>query len=159
MKARLTPRVRDAISRECRTSNDRESCGFLLGHRTGGVFEITELFAARNLSPSGGRFSISPVDCRRAKRFAEAEGLLVAAVFHTHPSGITSLSREDERGLARSDLPWCVVAIAGDRLKARVFSVKSDQTEEWEVVPNEWPIARRGREGVSKRAHPPDARG
>jgi desampylase len=75
---------------------EREVCGFLM--RRGGALEV---WPAQNAAADPARaFEMAPVDVLSALRRADTEGLVVSAMYHSHPGGGPALSSRDLARLA-----------------------------------------------------------
>jgi proteasome lid subunit RPN8/RPN11 len=68
------------------------------------------LLPVRNIRQRPGSFAVSQFEYRRALRQARDQGLDLVALYHTHATGPISLSPRDRESIARSTLPWVVVA-------------------------------------------------
>ena len=72
---------RDAMVATCVRALPNEGCGLLLGTAEGLVHEVV---ASDNVADSAKVYEINPAVMLRAARHADAEGLEVIGVFHSH---------------------------------------------------------------------------
>jgi proteasome lid subunit RPN8/RPN11 len=102
---------------------EREVCGFLV--RRGGALEV---WPACNVAADPARaFEMAPADVLSALRRVDAEGLVLSAVYHSHPGGGPALSPRDVARLAPGGEPLLagvdlvVIALADRRAhRARI---------------------------------------
>ena len=71
----------------CRTSYPRECCGLLIGQLVGKNKSVATLWAATNADGGSpfARYSISPEDLMASEKYAQALGLEIIGVYHSHP--------------------------------------------------------------------------
>jgi proteasome lid subunit RPN8/RPN11 len=64
-----------------------ECCGLLLGRAHGGVVQVEDVMAARNLDTerANDRYELDPRDLLRADDEARARQLEIVGIWHTHP--------------------------------------------------------------------------
>jgi proteasome lid subunit RPN8/RPN11 len=86
-----------------------EVCGFLVGRRGQRRLQVTDIVVARSATGERGAFAIPDYEARRAKAWAEDRGLLILALFHSHPSGDRQLSDSDRAALHHCAWPWVIV--------------------------------------------------
>ncbi|GHO78154.1 hypothetical protein KSD_59250 [Ktedonobacter sp. SOSP1-85] len=87
----------------------RECCGVLLGSRVGTRLIVHRVVSTLNAVSTVGGFAIPDHEMRRVRLLAAEADLSIVAVFHSHPSGSTELSRNDQAALEYSEWPWVVV--------------------------------------------------
>ena len=71
---------------------------------------VDRVLPARNAFAGRGGFAIPDAELQRARLAARRENLEVVGIYHAHPGGSVALGPADREGLARSPLPWLVVA-------------------------------------------------
>jgi proteasome lid subunit RPN8/RPN11 len=71
--------------------------------------QVTDIVVARGATGERGAFAIPDYEARRAKAWAEDRGLLILALFHSHPSGDRQLSDSDRAALHHCAWPWVIV--------------------------------------------------
>lgn len=79
---RLTPDVRHLMVEHCLAGLPEEACGLLAG--TADPAEATVCYPTRNVEESARLYTVDPLQHLRADRDAEARGLEIIAVFHSH---------------------------------------------------------------------------
>lgn len=98
------------------SSSGWEQVGFLLGTNCRAVL----VFPLRNTSSSPYEFTADPLDVISAHNLAEALGLQVLALYHTHPFGGATPSQKDVQGMGLWPIPWLIVSPSGARAWALV---------------------------------------
>jgi proteasome lid subunit RPN8/RPN11 len=86
-----------------------EVCGFLVGQRGPRGPQIMAIVIARGSTGEHGAFAIPDYEARRAKAWADDRGLLILALFHSHPSGDRQLSESDRAALHHCAWPWVII--------------------------------------------------
>jgi proteasome lid subunit RPN8/RPN11 len=98
---------RDAMLAACIRALPNEGCGLLLGTAEGLVHEV---IASPNIADSAKVYEIEPKVLLRASRRADAEGLEVIGVFHSHTHSEAYPSPTDV--LQAPDPTWHYVLIS-----------------------------------------------
>jgi proteasome lid subunit RPN8/RPN11 len=100
---------RVALRRAYENALPRECCGVLLGNVCHGSILVRSVVPT--LNPVGDRksFAIPDFEIWRAGQTARKNGLSIAAIYHSHPSGNAQLSWADEAAVLLSALPWIIV--------------------------------------------------
>jgi proteasome lid subunit RPN8/RPN11 len=98
---------RDAMVATCIRALPNEGCGLLLGTVEGLVHEVV---ASANVADSAKVYEIDPTVMLRATRRADAEGLEVIGVFHSHTHSEARPSPTDVR--QAPDPSWHYVLIS-----------------------------------------------
>jgi proteasome lid subunit RPN8/RPN11 len=109
----LPPGLRDAMLAAAREAAPYECCGLIEGARDGGLFRITALHPARNLSAAATRFEIDPADHIAAQKAARARGMAIVGCYHSHPGGRAEPSAADLAGAGEENFLWLIVAEGG----------------------------------------------
>jgi proteasome lid subunit RPN8/RPN11 len=104
---------RDQLRHAYDTAYPRECCGVLMGFSTGARRIVRQVVSTLNAVSTVGSFAIPDQELRRVRRLAAEAGLAIVAVFHSHPSGFTDLSREDRVALEYSEWPWVILTESG----------------------------------------------
>jgi len=132
-----------AVKAEAEAAYPYECCGFLLGPDGGALPRAaTEMIAVKNEregDPARRRFAIGPADFLAAEREAEAQGLDVVGIYHSHPDHPAAPSGTD----LEQAFPWytyIIVAVdkgaAGEVTAWRLAGDRSAfEPEEIEVTP------------------------
>jgi proteasome lid subunit RPN8/RPN11 len=98
---------RDAMLAACIRALPNEGCGLLLGTAEGLVHEV---ISSPNISDSAKVYEIDPTVLLRSSRRADAEGLEVIGVFHSHTHSEAYPSPTDV--LQAPDPTWHYVLIS-----------------------------------------------
>ncbi|MGC9071855.1 MAG: Mov34/MPN/PAD-1 family protein [Acidilobus sp.] len=89
----------------------QEETGVLIGKSCG----VQIVFPNENLSHSPTEFLANPLDVVAGHNLAEALGLEVEALYHTHPFGAPKPSKKDLEGMALWPIPWLIASPIGVR--------------------------------------------
>jgi proteasome lid subunit RPN8/RPN11 len=118
--------TRDVILAHAISEYPLEACGLLVG--TGS--RVHAAFPARNEAASARRFVAAPRDVWRAMREAEAAGLAVIGVYHSHTNSEAYPSRTDVR--QAPDPSWCylVISLARELAELRAFRIQGQAITE-----------------------------
>ncbi len=97
MMIRIAPEALDTIHRWVRDHYPEEACGFLIGTEADDDRTVITAIPARNISEDDKkrRFVINPVEYLKAEKYADARGLLLLGVFHSHPDHPALPSKHD----------------------------------------------------------------
>lgn len=127
----LPRRVADEIRHRLEAAYPEEGCGLLLG-RADGERRVVEHVALDNRRTADGRaarrYLIAPEDVRAVTRAAEARGLDVVGVYHSHPDVPPEPSAYD-REQAWPWLEYLIVAVAeGAAREMRAWRLRDDRS-------------------------------
>ena len=101
--------------RLARAAAPAECVGFLAGRE---AFAATALFPLRNVAESPERrYLADPGGVARALKAIDADGLVLVAIYHSHPRGGAEPSRADLAGAAW-DVPYLIVDGVTGRMRA-----------------------------------------
>lgn len=123
----------DSIIRRAREDNPNETCGFLLG-RNGAIEDIHPM---RNVSKESlRRYEFDAKEHLRAFRQADAEGLPIAGVYHSHPYSEAYPSPTDvacaiipsTREPTYPDYVYLIASLASEPPVVRAFRIESAGT-------------------------------
>lgn len=87
---------------------EAETVGLILGVRRSDVIECKTLYRVDNLLSSRTLFEADPWQVVQAHIAAEAYGLEVVGLFHTHPSCPATPSERDVEGMRGWRIPWII---------------------------------------------------
>jgi proteasome lid subunit RPN8/RPN11 len=79
---RLPGEVHEQILAHCLTGLPDEACGLLAGHPA--TESVVRCYPTRNVAASAKLYTVDPKEHLRADREAEADGLEIIGVFHSH---------------------------------------------------------------------------
>lgn len=111
-----------------------EACGLLAGHAD--TAKVTTAYPTGNEAASAKLYVIPPKDMLRVDRAAEADGLEVIGVFHSHTHTDPYPSPTDiENAQAAPDWHYVIVSLRDTAPMARSYRITDGQvTEEFLVV-------------------------
>lgn len=127
---RLTPEVREQMVQHCLDGRPEEACGLLAGTVDGQSAEATVCYPGRNLAASATLYELDPKDHLQADRDAEARGLEILGVFHSHTHTEAYPSPTD---VARAPDPYwhyVLVSLRDAEPVVRSFRIVDDQITE-----------------------------
>jgi len=107
---RLSRSLLEALSREASASG-HEVVGFLLGVGCRALV----VFPMENVASSSVEFLANPLDVVAAHNLAEALGLELIALYHSHPFGPAAPSSKDLEGMKWWPMTWLIVSAQGAR--------------------------------------------
>ncbi len=123
----LSRRLRDELTAHCLRELPMEGCGLLVGHS--GDAAVLQVVPTRNSAASSRLYSVDSLDFLRADRAAEAAGLEVIGVFHSHTHTDPYPSPTD---VAQAPDPGWHYAIVS--LRHEVPSIRSYRIRQGEVL-------------------------
>jgi len=111
-----------------------EVCGFLLGRKEGPEkinFSVLEARQVRNRLNSPSAFEMEPEEMVRVLDEAEARGLEVVGIFHSHLKCPPVPSERDLEGMRNWRVPWLIVTPGGE---VRAWVLGEGGVEEVELL-------------------------
>jgi proteasome lid subunit RPN8/RPN11 len=109
--------VTKALIAEAGAVRPEETCGLLVGARTGDHFEITRLVPCDNVAPPAlraRRFDIDPRRVIEEERALRGSGRAVVGFYHSHPTGLPVPSGTDRDYMALwPDSIWVILGREG----------------------------------------------
>jgi proteasome lid subunit RPN8/RPN11 len=108
--------VLEEIGRHAAEAYPEECCGALFGAKVNGEVRVrsTERVANRRTDQRERRFSIDPLDYGRLEQLAEASGLGLVGIYHSHPDHPAAPSEYD-REHAFPYFHYLIVAVDAGR--------------------------------------------
>ena len=132
----LTPAVREQIIEHCLAGRPEEACGLLGGLVDGESAEATVCYPGRNLAASRTLYELDPKDHLLADRDAEAHGLEIVGVFHSHTHTEAYPSPTDVAQAPDPFWHYVLVSLRDDEPVLRSFRIVDQQiTEEPLAIP------------------------
>lgn len=116
----LTVAQRDAMLAVCIRALPNEGCGLLLGTGEGLVHEVV---ASPNIADSAKIYEIEPAVLLRASRRADAEGLEVIGVFHSHTHSPAYPSPTDVRQAPDPTWHYVLISLMGSPADLQSFRI------------------------------------
>lgn len=128
MSLRITNTILKGISEHVEAAYPEEGAGFLLGV-DGEVREIVSLPNAREDEARHNRFLITPEDYLKAELKADALGLSLIGVFHSHPD-CPNIPSEYDREWAQPFFSYIISRVdAGKTVSHRSWRLIEDRTK------------------------------
>ena len=115
--------VIDEMIEHARAESPLEACGYLA--QKDGV--ITAVFRMKNIDASAQHFSLDPAEQFAAVRKMRADGLHMAAVYHSHPASPARPSVEDIRLANDPDLKYLIVSLDHAEPDVKSFIIRGGQ--------------------------------
>ena len=116
----LTLSQRDAMVAACIRALPNEGCGLLLGTLEGLVHEV---IPSPNVADSAKVYEIDPAVLLRASRRADAEGLDVMGVFHSHTHSEAYPSPTDVRQAPDSTWHYVLISLVNSPADVASFRI------------------------------------
>jgi [CysO sulfur-carrier protein]-S-L-cysteine hydrolase len=116
----LNPSQRDAMVAACVRALPNEGCGLLLGTIEGLVHEV---IASPNIADSAKVYEIEPTVLLRASRRADAEGLELIGVFHSHTHSEAFPSPTDVRQAPDPTWHYVLISLVDSPADLRSFRI------------------------------------
>jgi len=128
---KLDRRLRDEIAAHCLKELPLEGCGLLLGDAAASV--VTRVVPTGNAARSSRLYSVDSRDFLRADRAAEADGLEVIGVFHSHTHTDPYPSPTDVAQAPDPSWHYVIVSLRHDAPSLRSYRIVADVVEEEQV--------------------------
>ena len=112
-----------------RAGYPHETCGLLLGVRTGDAVEVRELVQARNLNRvrAQDRYELDPDDFLAADALARTQGIEIVGIWHSHPDHPACPSATDRDG-AWAGWSYVIVSVGAEGAQElRSWRLNGDQ--------------------------------
>ena len=123
----IPKKVLDFIKATTRQTFPNEACGFLVGQK--GQELILEAIPAPNLSKTPDQFLIDPEFHLKTQRELREKGLSIIGVYHSHPSGDSTPSKQDQNGPHTPGFYWLITVYDGKNPpKSSLFRENPSQT-------------------------------
>lgn len=119
----VTPEVYDAMCALALAQYPLEACGLMAGRP--GSDRITEFYPCANLEKSARIYTIDPRDHLRAERSAEAAGLEIRGVMHSHTHSEAYPSPTDVAAAPDPEWHYLIVTLKRERPEARTFRIRA----------------------------------
>lgn len=112
-----------------------EACGLLVGHP--GTGEVVRFVPTRNAAESSKVYSIDGLEQMKAERAAEAEGLELVGVMHSHTHTTAYPSPTDVAQAEWIDPAWhfVIVSLRDDAPSTRSYLIVDGVVTEEQIVP------------------------
>lgn len=121
-KILVLPQIhKDALIGHAERNFPNESCALLFGNEKDGTFEVSDVFLAENQDDSPINFTISNEDLLKGYQEADARGLDVIGIFHSHPHSEARPSSTDRKFMEVNPVAWLIFSNKLDQLNAYVL--------------------------------------
>jgi proteasome lid subunit RPN8/RPN11 len=135
---RIKKGLLEEMSSHARSSLPNEACGLL------GAAEdvIVRLYRTENIDASAMSYRFDPAEQMTAMKELSADGLALAAIYHSHPHSPPYPSQTDIKlaffpGTEEPNFPgvaYVIVSLAGERPEARAYSITPGGVKELRLV-------------------------
>ncbi len=129
---RLTPDVRRLMVEHCLAGLPEEACGLLAG--TAHPAQATVCYPTRNVEESARLYTVDPLQHLRADRDAEARGLELIGVFHSHTHTEAYPSPTDVAQAPDPGWHYVIVSLKYSDPVVRSFRIVGGDIEEEDVT-------------------------
>ena len=129
---RLSPDVRRQMVDHCLEGLPEEACGLLGG--TSEPAAATVCYPTRNIEESARLYTVDPLQHLKADRDAEARGLQLVGVFHSHTHTEAYPSPTDVAQAPDPGWHYVVVSLRYADPAVRSFRIVDGEVEEEQVV-------------------------
>ena len=111
----LTVNLRTRLETLVHAGYPHETCGLLLGVRTGDAVAVRELVQARNLNRerARNRYELDPDDFLAADALARRQGIEIVGIWHSHPDHPARPSATDRDG-AWAGWSYVIVSVGAE---------------------------------------------
>jgi len=136
MKLKIKRQDLESIEKHALKVFPFECCGLLVGKIEKEIFDVKEVVQAENVQKSGVSFEADAELVYRAIDAAEAEGLELIGIYHSHPNTGAYISAADA-GIMKPwpNVVWLVLGTAGKKIIAkRAFMLKNGKVVELELL-------------------------
>ena len=118
----LVPEVRDAMAALALAEYPLEACGLMAGRPGSSLIE--RFFPCRNADQSARVYTIDPRDHLKAERVAEAAGLEIRGVMHSHTHTEAYPSPTDVAAAPDPDWHYLIVTLKRENPELRSFRIR-----------------------------------
>ncbi len=128
MRLQLSRAQARELQREARRAAPLECCGVLLGLRG----EVSEIRPLSNLAANPRQeFTAAPMELLQALMDAEARGLELLAVYHSHPEGPAIPSKQDIAAATYPGVAQLIIGRRRERMEMAAWRVEAGEVTRW----------------------------
>jgi [CysO sulfur-carrier protein]-S-L-cysteine hydrolase len=138
---RLPAQVYTEMVGHCLGGLPDEACGLLAGDLAGGV--VARCYPTRNVAASAKLYEVDPGQYLRADREAEAQGMQIMGVFHSHTHTDAYPSPTDVAQAPDPEWHYVLVSLRDSHPMVRSYRIMGGRIDEEPVVVD--PAVRAGR--------------
>lgn len=124
---KVAPDVVDAMAALALTEYPLEACGLMAG--LPGSNAITAFYPCRNIEQSARIYTIDPRDHLRSERDAEAKGLEIRGVMHSHTHSEAYPSPTDVQAAPDPEWHYLIVTLKREKPEMRTYRIRRDGTD------------------------------
>ena len=117
----LTQDQKQILIEHAKKTAPAESCALLFGHEKSGTSTVKEVFLTQNTEDSPVNFTISNEELLTGYKEAEAKGLEVIGIFHSHPHSEAIPSSTDRKFMTINPVVWVIFSNKENQLNAFVL--------------------------------------
>lgn len=121
--------LNDMIS-HCIGEYPNEACGILAGKD--GI--VKNIYKMKNIENSPVSFMMDPTEQLRVMKQIRTEGLLMLAIFHSHPFASSYPSAKDVNLAFYDDVIYIIVSLAEDIPIVKGYSISEGRVEEINII-------------------------
>ena len=125
----------ESIEKHALKNFPHECCGLLIGKSTMKIFDVKEIVPTENIHKSEVSFEADAELVYRAITAAEAKGLEIIGIYHSHPNMHAFISAADAEAMKLwPNVAWLVLGVSkkqGNEEKA--FMLKNGKIIEFEI--------------------------
>jgi proteasome lid subunit RPN8/RPN11 len=130
----LPSAVRDEMVAACLDGYPLEACGLLAGSQGPEAAVVTAGYPAHNAAASSRIYTVEPRDLLAADRRAEAEGVVLLGVWHSHTHTDAYPSPTDIAQAPDPGWHYVLVSLRDEEPVVRSYRIREGRTEEEQVV-------------------------
>ena len=124
---KVAPDVVDAMAALALTEYPLEACGLMAG--LPGSNAITAFYPCRNIEQSARIYTIDPRDHLRSERDAEAKGLEIRGVMHSHTHSEAYPSPTDVQAAPDPEWHYLIVTLKREKPEVRSYRIVAGQDQ------------------------------
>ena len=125
--------IYDQIVDQARTEVPIEACGMLAGSEG----RVSKIYLMTNADAAIDHFTMTPEEQFAVVKDIRAEGLVMLAIYHSHPKTPARLSQEDIRMALTPDVAYVIVSLASEPPVIKGFIIDNDSVAEVRVTVEE----------------------
>jgi proteasome lid subunit RPN8/RPN11 len=129
MKLKIKYRYFESIEKHALKVFPLECCGLLIGKMGKGIFEVKKVVPAKNIHKSEVSFEADAELVYRALDAAEAKGLDLIGIYHSHPNMCAYVSAVDAEIMKLwPNVAWLVLGVSENQIiEKKVFMLKESK--------------------------------
>jgi len=135
MKLKIKRQNFESIEKHALKVFPLECCGLLIGKMGKGIFEVKEVIRAENVHESEVSFEADAELVYKVITTAEAKGLELIGIYHSHPKMHAYISAMDAEMMKLwPNVTWLVLGVSNNQIiEKKVFMLKKGKIVELEI--------------------------